>query len=77
MLREIVEKLDEVLCPEARDFVKKISKMSGVVTLKRQDGEEFEVDSDTGVIGGYVPATNSKGKSVDLDLCGNHSYKFA
>jgi len=78
MLREILEEIvDEILCPEAKALTSKIGKGSGVFTLKRSDGQEFEVDAGTACIGGYMPAKNSKGKSVELDICGNHSYKIA
>jgi len=79
MLREIVEKLqsNEILCPEARELAKKIGTSDGVVVLKRNDGEEFFVDGGSGVVGGFIYAKNKKGKGVELDLCGNHTYKFA
>ena len=79
MLRKIIEKLGikEVLCPEASDIAKKIHKMNGEVTIKRQDGELFTIDADAGIIGGWIAGTDKKGKSIDLDLCGKHYYKIA
>ena len=78
MIRAIIEKLGlaEVFCPEARDLAKKLGTSSGKVTIKRQDGEEFTVDSTSSVIGGWIAGTNKNGKSVDINLCGKHYFKI-
>jgi len=79
MLKQIIEKItNEVMCPEARSFASKLAKKSGMVTIKcKKTGDEFEVDSDASILGGWVSAKGSDGKSTDIDLCGNKDYKFA
>jgi hypothetical protein len=77
VIRKIIEKLkaNEILCPEAKALAKAVGSGSGVFTLRRNDGEEFEVDAGTGVTGGYMPAKNKSGKHVELDICGNYTFK--
>jgi len=78
MLKEIIEKItNEMMCPEARSFASKLANKSGTVTIVcKSSGEEFSVESDDSVIGGWISAKDSNGGLVDIDLCKNKDYKF-
>lgn len=77
MIREVLEKLNEMMCPEARAFADKLKKINGSVQVECQkSGDRFTVDSNVSILDGNITAKDKKNKLVELKLCGNENYKI-
>ena len=75
MLREILERILNEFCLEAREFSEKVKGRRGWVRVRDDQGNEYKVEADASILNGFIPAKDSKGKWVELNLCGENDFE--